>query len=132
MEEDCQVGHRAKHSGPSTEAHPHLGKDAPRHLSVQPPLPRAGGREEEGEPDHLHLEGRRFSGIALTMCGPWRQPGGALGLGKLFKISSAWVNLCPQRGDSTEAETRFQPWVHSPLLLSLQSWSRTGPGSPFR
>lgn len=58
----------------------------------------------------------------------WLQPpaclGKALGMSSLFKISSAWVNLCLRRGGSSQEadgegeDTKFHSWVNSPLPFS--------------
>ena len=94
-----------------------FGKRSCRHISTQPALLRSRRKKRGGR--ELVPVGRfgDCTDCVLRAAAFWEE---ALGTDRLFKISSAWVNLCPQRGDSSRG-SRWR-WEKDQISLPINSF----------
>lgn len=83
---------------------------------MQPALPTTEERKDGGV-RRAQEEGSGIALIALIAAAFWEE---ALGMDGLFKISSAWVNLFPQRGDSSRGS--LWGWEKDQVSLPVNSF----------
>lgn len=125
IEEEYQASRGQRFGRQRPKGRHTFGKEATPLISFQPTLPHSKG-ERKGEVLDDGID------CVLTAAVSWEE---ALGMGRLFKISSAWVTLCPERGDS--AGGSWQRWEEDQTSLSsflpflFQSLSKISTGGIF-